>query len=78
MLLKVTPTTATALGLVSDISIANTDSQVVIIGKLQQIINQLTSNGQVLENKTTKIGIFKVKMPSVKKFSSKKAKLKGF
>ena len=45
---------------------------------LQQIINQLTSNRQALENKINKIGIFKVKMPLVKKFSSKKAKLKGF
>ena len=42
------------------------------------IINQLISNRQVLENKITKIGIFKVKMPSVKRFNSKKAKFKGF
>ena len=32
MLLKATPTTATALELVGNTSIANTDSQVVIIG----------------------------------------------
>ena len=32
MLLKIIPTTATALGLVDNINIANTDSQVVIIG----------------------------------------------
>ena len=70
--------TATALGLVKDINMANIDLQVVIIGQLQQIINQFTSNGQVLENKITKMGIFKVKMPSVKTFSGKKAKLKGF
>ena len=42
------------------------------------IVNQLTSNRQVLENKINKIGIIKVKMPSVKKFSGKKAKFKGF
>ena len=78
MPLKVIPTTATALKLVDDISIANTDLQVVIIGQLQQIINQLTSNRQALENKITKIGIFKVKIPSVERFSGKKAKLKGF
>ena len=70
--------TATALKLVEDTSIANTDSQVVIIGQLQQIINQLTGNRQALENKITEIGISKIKMPSVEKFSSKKAKLKGF
>ena len=31
-----------------------------------------------MENKIAELGIFKVKMPSVKKFSSKKAKFKGF
>ena len=71
-------TTATALGLVGDTSIADTDLQVVIMGQLQQIVNQLTGNRQALENKITKMGIFKVKMLSVKRFSSKKAKLKGF
>ena len=75
---KATPTTATTLGLVSNISIADIDLQVVIIGQLQVIINQLTSNRQVLENKINKIGITKIKMPLVKKFSGKKAKLKGF
>ena len=57
---------------------ANTNSQVVIIGQLQQIVNQLTSNRQVLENKITKLGISKIKMPLVKRFSGEKAKLKGF
>ena len=57
---------------------ADIDSQVVIMGQLQTIINQLTSNRQALENKITEIGIFKVKMPLVKKFSGKKAKLKVF
>ena len=70
--------TVTALALVGNISIADTDLQVVIIGQLQQIINQLTSNGQVLENKINKMGIIKVKMPLVKRFSNKKAKFKGF
>ena len=78
MPLKEIPTTATALELVSNINIANTDLQVVIIGQLQIIINQLTSNRQVLENKITEIGIFKVKMLLIKKFSNKKAKFKGF
>ena len=78
MPLKVIPTTATALKLVGDVSIADTDSQVVIIGQLQQIINQLTSNRQALENKINEIGITKVKIPSVKRLSGKKAKFKGF
>ena len=78
MPLKATPTTATASRSVGDTSIADTDSQVVIMGQLQQIINQLTGNRQALENKITEIGISKVKIPLVKKFSGKKAKLKGF
>ena len=78
MPLKVILTTATALGLVGNINIANIDLQVVTMGQLQQIVNQLTSNRQALENKITEIGIFKVKIPSVKRFSGKKAKLKGF
>ena len=48
------------------------------MGQLQQIVNQLTGNRQVLENKITEMGIFKVKMPLVKRFSGKKAKFKGF
>ena len=48
---------ATALKSVGDTSIADTDSQVVIIGQLQAIINQLTSNRQVLENKINEMGI---------------------
>ena len=75
---KAIPTTATALGLIGDTSIADTDSQVVIMGQLQAIINQLTGNRQVLENKINEIGITKVKILLVEKFSSKKAKLKGF
>ena len=78
MPLKAIFTTATALGLVGDINIADMDLQVVMMGQLQQIINQLTGNGQALENKITEMGIFKVKMPLVKRFNSKKAKLKGF
>ena len=64
--------------MVGDTSIADTDLQVVIMGQLQQIINQLTSNRQVLENKIAEIGISKIKMPLIKKFSGEKAKLKGF
>ena len=70
--------TATALGLISNTNITNTDLQVVITGQLQVIINQLTSNRQVLENKINEMGITKVKIPSVKRFNGKKAKFKGF
>ena len=78
MPLKVILITVTALGLVGDINMADTDLQVVMMGQLQVIINQLTSNGQVLENKINEMGIIKVKMPLVENFSSKKAKFKGF
>ena len=78
MLPKATPMTATASELVGDINMADTDSQVVTIGQLQTIVDQLTGNRQALENKIAEIGISKVKMPSIKRFSSKKAKLKGF
>ena len=75
---KATPTTSTALRLVGNISMADTDSQVVIMGQLQAIVDQLTSNRQVLKNKINKIGIIKIKMPLVEKFSGEKAKFKGF
>ena len=78
MPLKAIPTTATASGLVEDTSIANMDLQVVIMGQLQAIVNQLTSNRQVLENKITELGMFKIKMLSIERFNSEKAKLKGF
>jgi hypothetical protein len=63
MLPKIIPTTATTLGLVGDTSIANINSQVVTIGQLYKIVNQLIS---------------KVKMPLIKRFSGEKVKLKGF
>ena len=78
MPLKATLITTTASELVKDTNMANIDLQVVIIGQLQQIINQLTGNGQALENKISEIDISKIKMPSIKRFSGEKAKLKGF
>jgi hypothetical protein len=64
--------------LVGDISIVNIDSQVVIIGQLYKVVNQLTNNGIVLDDKINSIGISKVKIPSIKRFSGEKTKLKGF
>ena len=78
MLLKAISITATALGLVGNINIADTDPQVVIIGQLQAIVNQLTSNRQVLGSEVSEMGIIKIKIPSVERFSSKKTKFKGF
>jgi hypothetical protein len=57
---------------------ANIDSQVVTMGQLCKVVNQLTSNDVVLNNKINSIGISKVKMPSIKRFSGEKVKLKRF
>jgi hypothetical protein len=78
MPLKITLTMAIILGLVGDTSIANTDSQVVIMGQLYKVVNQLTNNSIVLDNKINSIGISKVKMPLIKRFNGEKVKLKGF
>jgi hypothetical protein len=78
MLPKITLTTATTLRLVGDTSIANTDLQVVIMGQLCKVIDQLTNNSVVLDDKINSIGMLKVKMPSIKRFSREKIKLKGF
>jgi hypothetical protein len=75
---KTTPTTAMTLGLIGDTSIANTDLQIVTIGQLCKVVNQLTNNSVVLNNKVNSMGISKVKMPSIKRFSGEKVKLKGF
>ena len=66
------------LGLVDDTSIADTDLQVVMMGQLQAVVNQLTNNSIVLNNKINSIGISKVKILSIKQFSREKVKLKGF
>jgi hypothetical protein len=71
-------TTATTLGLVGDTNIADTDLQVVMMGQLYKVINQLTNNGVVLNDKINSMGMFKVKMPLIKRFSREKVKLKGF
>jgi hypothetical protein len=75
---KIILTMATTSRSVGDISIANTDSQVVIMGQLCKVVNQLTNNSVALNDKINSMGISKVKMPLIKRFSGKKAKLKGF
>jgi hypothetical protein len=78
MLPKTILTTVITLGLVGDTSIANIDLQVVTMGQLQVVVNQLINNSIALNNKINSIGIFKVKIPSIKWFSREKIKLKGF
>ena len=48
------------------------------MGQLQQIVNQLTGNGQALENKITEMGMSKIEMLLIERFSGEKAKFKGF
>ena len=50
----------------------------VIVGQLQEIVDQLTTNGTVLENRINKMGLIKVKILLIKWFSGEKIKLKGF
>jgi hypothetical protein len=48
------------------------------MGQLYKVINQLTNNSVVLNNKINSIEISKVKMLLIKRFSGEKIKLKGF
>jgi hypothetical protein len=69
MVFKTAPTQATTLELIGDTSIANIDSQVVIMGQLWEVVNQLTNNSIALDDKINSIGILKVKIPLIKQFS---------
>jgi hypothetical protein len=75
---KTTLTTATTLGLIGDTNMANMDSQVVTMGQLYKVVDQLTNNSVALDNKINSMGMSKVKMPLIKKFSGEKVTLKGF
>jgi hypothetical protein len=75
---KITLTTVTTLGSVGNTSMANIDLQVVIMGQLRKVINQFKKNSIVLNDKINSIGMSKVKMPLIKRFSGEKVKLKGF
>jgi hypothetical protein len=75
---KITLTTVTTLGLVGDTNIANIDLQIVMMEQLYKVVNQLINNSVALNNKINSIGMSKVKMPLIKKFSGEKVKLKGF
>jgi hypothetical protein len=48
------------------------------MGQLYKVINQLTNNGVALDNKINSMGMSKVKIPLIKRFSREKVKLKGF
>jgi hypothetical protein len=78
MLPKIILTIATTLGSVGDTSIADTDLQIVIIGQLREVVNQLINNSVALDNKINSMGMSKVKMPLIERFSGEKVKFKGF
>jgi thiazole synthase ThiGH ThiG subunit len=48
------------------------------MGQLYKVVNQLTNNDVVLNDKINSMGMSKVKMPLIKRFSGEKVKLKGF
>ena len=59
-------TAVTALGISRDTSIRYTNSQLVTVRQLQEIVNQLTDNNYILKNRINEIGAAKVKLLLVK------------
>jgi hypothetical protein len=78
MLPKTTLTTVITLRLVGDTNIANIDLQIVTIKQLYKVVNQFINNSVALNDKINSIGMSKVKMPLIKRFSGEKVKFKGF
>jgi hypothetical protein len=78
MPLKTILITVTTLELVGDTNIANIDLQVVTMKQLYKVVNQLTNNSVALDNKINSIGMSKVKIPLIKRFSGEKVKFKRF
>ena len=56
----------------------NASLQLVIVGQLQEMVNQLIENNIILKSRINGIGAAKVKLPLVKRFLGNKIKLKGF
>jgi len=57
---------------------ADSDSQVVTKGQLQEMVDHLQENNQLLSEKIDSMGMAKVKLPSIERFSGERSKLKGF
>ena len=68
----------TTLGISEDVSILNASLQLVIVGQLQKMVNQLIENNIILKSRINRIKAAKVKLPLIKRFLGDKAKLKGF
>ena len=71
-------TAATTLGTSKDVSMLNASLQLVIVGQLQEIVNQLIENNIILKSRINRIRAAKVKLSLVKRFLGDKTKLKGF
>ena len=69
---------ATTMAISGDTSIEDTDLQLVTVGQLQAIVNQLTDNNRLLEKRVNKIRTVKIKLLLVERFTREKLKLKGF
>src|SRR6266705_675470 len=54
------------------------DSQLVTMGQLRGIVDQMNNNQQALDNKISEMGLSKVKLPSIERFDGTRSKLKGF
>ena len=48
------------------------------MGQLYKVVDQLTNNSVALNDKINSIGISKIKMPLIERFSGEKVKLKRF
>ena len=71
-------TAVITLGISEDVSILNASLQLVMVGQLQEIVNQLIENNTILKSRINGIGATKVKLFLVKRFLGDKAKPKGF
>ena len=78
MLLKAVSTTP-GPSLSNDASMAETqDSQIVTMGQLREIIEQINQGQEAFENKLNSIGTNIVKLPAVERFDGTRIKLKGY
>ena len=71
-------TVAITLGISKNVSMLNASLQLVIVGQLQKLVNQLIKNNIILKSRINGIGATKVKLFLVKPFLRDKSKLKGF
>ena len=78
---KATPTTAGASSSRQDTSMADSsslDSQVVTTAQLKSTIDEMNLINDAMRNRIDNMGIARVKMPSIERFSGERSRLKGF